>query len=207
MESKCQNVDVVFTESPRKKTSWEDRSALFWRNPSFLIGGILWKCILGVIGLIAIQRFTSIDHAVALSFAEDHDLPVVPVDSNAVRQGAKVGIGLTLVSWVLFLLAVSGGAATLAVATSGFPRAGLTIGLASFVLVFIWVPVYARTTVSERDKVMSKNIRDAMKTREDVSKGVLVVGNGHVPGVKENMDRAGVEVEECHQSRFARVNR
>lgn len=200
----CEDTDYLMSEHPREDPDFSDTLRVLIRNPSILIMGWILDVIWGVPGFLLTKRFGPLDTTVTNSVAHERGLDVEPVDMNLRKRASEVNILITLLSWiwagvtmVAFLLGF------LLVFTGQFFVA-LVMIVAGVAAGFAPVVPFALGTLSERDIVMAKNIKEVSTERGSSQIGCLVVGRGHLDGIKEHLEDHSVKVGEFHKSKFLR---
>lgn len=191
------DTDVVFIEQPREEPTATDMIALLGRNPALWITSWLLEAVWGLLGFLVSRRFNSVDGGVTRAVAREQHLHREPVDMNLVQRASAVSLPVTIVSWGWALLCVgvfiSGLMQSLLVFVSGAVVIGILPG----------VP-FACWTLAERDRVMASNIQHVLSTRNDVQRGCLVVGQGHIDGISAELDESPVNIGDVHASKLFR---
>jgi pheromone shutdown protein TraB len=80
----------------------------------------------------------------------------------------------------------------------------VSLGLLAFLLGLLPTLPLARITLEGRDTAMGENIQKVLDSRNDVQRGCLVVGRGHLPGAEEALKSSEIELGRIHKSAFLR---
>jgi len=191
------DADVLFIEGPRKEPDTSDELDMLLRNPALYLTGIILDWFWGILGFLLTRQFKPVDRVATETVAQKKELNIEPVDLNLPRRASDIGLTITIFSWlwsvmaiIIFVLGV--------LATS--------IGVLIFTIAVGFLPVvpFAYWTLSERDKVMAENIEEILSNNDNLSKGCLVAGRGHIDGVIEELEESDVEVSQIHKSNWVR---
>jgi hypothetical protein len=189
--------DVLFVEGPREEPDNSDELGMLLRNPALYLTGIILDLFWGILGFLLTRQFKPVDGVATERVAQRKELDIEPVDLNLPRRASEVGFAVTVFSW--FWFAISAVIFVLGVLAS-------SIGVLIFALAVGFLPVvpFAYWTLSERDEVMAENIEQILLTNDDLDRGCLVAGRGHMDGVITELEESDVEVSQAHKSEWLR---
>lgn len=191
------DAEVFFAELPREETKTSHEIQLLFRNPTLRITGWILNGFWGVFGFLLTGQFDSVDAFVTREVAHERSMEVEPVDLNLVRRASNIALPLTVASWIWFLLIVCVFVFGVFLWSDFYIISAVAMG-------FLPLLPFAYSTLSERDSEMAKNIEDILTSRDDVSRGCLVVGHKHMDGVIEELEKNNVEIGEKHKPKFFR---
>lgn len=199
-----ENVDFLMSEHPREEPDFSDTLRVLIRNPSILIMGWILDVIWGVPGYLLTRSFGPLDTTVTNSVARERGLDIEPVDMNLRKRASEINILITLLSWFWAGVTVVTFLFGFLLIFTGLFYVALVVIIAGVAVGFAPVVPFALGTLSERDDVMAKNIEEVLTERGSSQIGCLVVGRGHLDGIKENLEDNSIEVDEFHKSKFLR---
>lgn len=192
-------VSVFFVEGPRNEPNEADERRLILRNPIMWVTGWILEVMWGSLGFLLTRRWGPVDGYVTDRVSQEQDIEIEPVDLNLVRRASDVSIWITLLSWIVLLLA--------------FVLFSLAVLWTSWILT-VWAIVvgfapvvpFGFGTLSERDEEMANNIEDILSNRENVQRSCLIVGRRHMDGVMDELADKDIKVGQIHKSKFLRRN-
>lgn len=191
------DADVLFVEGPREEPDTSDKLGMVLRNPALYLTGIILDWFWGILGFLLTRRFQPVDAVATETVAQRKELDIEPVDLNLPRRASEVGPVVTVFSWLWFAIAAV--VFVLGVLAS-------SIGALIFAVAVGFLPAvpFAYWTLSERDEVMAENIEEILSTNDNLDRGCLVAGGGHMDGVVEKLEESDVEVSQVHKSKWLR---
>lgn len=169
------------------------------RNPVIWLTGWIVEFAWGLLGLLLTRSWGAVDGYVTEAVSQDRHIDIERVDMNLVRRASDVPFWLTVLSWLLLLIAIGLFGFGLLVSIQ-FAIIGVVVGFAPVV-------PFAFGTLSERDELIAENIRNVFSSRDDVQHGCLVVGRRHMPGVIDELKDTEVDVVDIHKSKSLRRNK
>jgi hypothetical protein len=207
----ARDADVLFSEDAGNQPTPADLRKLFFRNPSIYLMGKAVKWFWTIVSFPLVCKLDSVDSVVTERVADELNIAVIPVDKSMVHAESDVTNKTALISWVwaIIILLVFSSAVTVAVQQQLTDAVSPTLSpvllaLSAFVLAFLPSVSFAQRTLSERNDAIADNIEQFLISKEDADRGCLVVGRGHVSGVKKRLESSEVEVGEIHKSRIFR---
>ncbi len=164
------------------------------RNPALYLTGIILDWFWGILGFLLTHQFKPVDGVATETVVQKKELDIQPVDLSLPRRASEVGLAVTVFSWLWFAIV----AAIFVLGLLAF-----SIGILTFAIAVGLLPVvpFAYWTLSERDEVMAKNIEEISSTNDNLNKGCLIAGRGHMDGVVEQLEDSNVEISQVHKSK------
>lgn len=197
LDEVADNADVLFVEGPRDEPDNSDELGMLIRNPALYLTGIILEWFWGILGLFLTCQFKPVDGVATEKVAQRRELDIEPVDLNLPRRASNVGLAVTVFSWLWFAIATI-------IFVLGILASSIGVLLFAIAVGFLPVVPFAYWTLSERDEVMAENIEEILSTNDDLNRGCLVAGRGHMNGVIEQLEESEVEVSQVHKSKWLR---
>lgn len=194
----AEGVDVLFVEIPRTKQDDDNNKLdLLIRNPMMLIAGVFLSLFWSLFGIVLTGTWRSVDaHAVDI-VSTKHDIDVEPVDMNIVNHACDVSLLRTIFSWLVFVSSIS-------LLVYGAASASISLILLGIIFGFAPASIFARRTLSERDRRMCENVSEILASDDNIDVGCLICGNGHIDGITDQLVESEITVSKVHKSKFLR---